>query len=142
MLSKPGARPEQLSHPAEMQHIPPPILLLLFCLPSALNNILLGQSFPDAVDALFRDEPDFWNGISILRDAWLRDFQNLTSEMKMFNVSGMSALHIAAGIEAVELVSVLVSKCGKEALTWTSDDQITAVSYLLCLGVLQADHIV
>lgn len=101
----------------------------------------LGGSFPDAVDELFRDEPDFWRGVSVLRDAWLRDLAVLTSEMKTFNVNGMSALHIAAGIEAAELVSVLVSKCGKEALSWTSDDGITAVSRPDCLCASHADLI-
>ena len=89
----------------------------------------LSQGFADVNDVLFNEDPDFWDGDveSHLRDAWLQDFQALTPELKGLNTSGMSPLHVAAAIEAPDLVSVLVSKCGKSALAWKSHDGLTAV---------------
>lgn len=90
----------------------------------------LSEGFPDVVDELFQEDPEFWNGsaASPLREAWLKSFQYLTAELKGLNTSGMSPLHVAAGIEAADLVAVLVGKCGVQALTWASDDGLTAVS--------------
>lgn len=90
----------------------------------------LSEAFSNVVDDLFEDEPNFWSGESPVREAWLRDFQIVTSELKGLETRGMSTIHVAAGIEAVDLVSVLVSKCGKESLAWTSDDGLTPVSII------------
>lgn len=88
----------------------------------------LSEAFSDVVDDLFDDDPEFWSGESAVREAWLRDFQIVTSELKGLNTKGMSAVHVAAGVEAPDLVSVLVSKCGTQSLGWISDDGLTAVS--------------
>ncbi|KAK5115752.1 hypothetical protein LTR62_000841 [Meristemomyces frigidus] len=87
----------------------------------------LGEGFPDVAHELCDDDPDFWGHESKLRDSWLADFRKLTTDLKDVDTSGMSALHIAAGIGANELVSILVDRNGKAALTWTNDQGMTAL---------------
>ena len=91
----------------------------------------LSEGFPDVAQELCEDDPGFWDLESGLRNGWLKDFQTLTTDLKDLNTSGMSALHVAAGIGANQLVSILVSRSGKSALSWTSDDGMTAVGYFL-----------
>jgi hypothetical protein len=88
----------------------------------------LSQGFPDAVQELFEDDPDFWGGHSTTRDRWLEDFQLLTTNFKELNTSGMSTLHVAAGIGANDLVSILMDRNGKQSCSWTNTDGMTAVS--------------
>lgn len=91
----------------------------------------LGEGFPDVAQELCDDDPDFWGQSSSLRDAWLGDFRRFATGLKDLNTSGMSALHVAAGIGATELVSILVARNGASALSWTNDEGMTAVSLLL-----------
>ncbi|KAM3415734.1 hypothetical protein BST61_g9247 [Cercospora zeina] len=86
----------------------------------------LSEGFPDVAHDLYEDDPDFWGQSSNLRSAWLREYQILTTDFKDLDTRGMSALHIAAGIGAKELVSILVGKNGKSALSWKSEDGMTA----------------
>lgn len=89
----------------------------------------LSEGFPDVAQVLCEDDPEFWGGdASLLRTGYLTDFQLLTADLKGLNTGGMSALHVAAGIGAGELVSVLVRKYGDRSLAWTDQDGMTAVS--------------
>lgn len=88
----------------------------------------LGEGFPDAAQELCEDDPDFWGKESGLRNAWLNDFRVLNTDLRSLNVNGLSALHVAAGIGANELVTVLVTRYGRAALSWRSGDGMTAVS--------------
>ena len=54
----------------------------------------LSEGFPDAAQELFEDDPDFWGQTSRLRDAWLKDFQIMTTDLKDLNTNGVSALHV------------------------------------------------
>jgi len=94
----------------------------------------LSEGFPDVAEELCEDDPNFWGRQSSLRDRWLEDFKAFSTDLKTVNTSGMSALHVAAGIGAAELVSILVSRYGTEALSWTSDDGMTAVSRFTISG--------
>ncbi|GIZ38925.1 hypothetical protein CKM354_000232400 [Cercospora kikuchii] len=87
----------------------------------------LSEGFADVAHDLCEDDPDFWGQDSNLRSAWLREYQTLTTDFKDIETRGMSALHIAAGIGAKELVSILVGKNGKSALAWKSEDGMTAL---------------
>ncbi|KAK5691254.1 hypothetical protein LTR17_025749 [Elasticomyces elasticus] len=87
----------------------------------------LSESFPDVARELCEDDPDFWGQESELRSQWLREFQDLTTTLTELNTSGMSALHVAAGIGANELVSFLVDRNGEAALFWTNDEGMTAL---------------
>ncbi|KAK3669911.1 hypothetical protein LTR78_010222 [Recurvomyces mirabilis] len=87
----------------------------------------LGEGSPDAAQTLCEDDPDFWGFRSSLRDTWLTDFRTLTTDLKDIDTSGMSALHIAAGIGANELVSMLVDRNGATALAWTNPQGLTAL---------------
>jgi hypothetical protein len=87
----------------------------------------LSEGFPDAVQELFEDDPDFWGGHSTTRGRWLKDFQSLTTNFKDLNTSGMSTLHVAAGVGANDLVSLLIDRNGKESSSWTNTDGMTAV---------------
>ncbi|KAK4573996.1 hypothetical protein LTR86_001757 [Recurvomyces mirabilis] len=87
----------------------------------------LGEGSPDAAQTLCEDDPDFWGFRSSLRDTWLTDFRTLTTDLKDIDTSGMSALHIAAGIGANELVSMLVDRNGATALAWTNHQGLTAL---------------
>jgi hypothetical protein len=91
----------------------------------------LGEGFPDVAQELCDDDPNFWGLSSGLRNAWLKEFQLLTPDLKDLKTSGMSALNVAAGIGAKELVTLLVNRNGLSALSWTSDYGMTAVSYSL-----------
>lgn len=88
----------------------------------------LSEGFPDVAQELCEDDPDFWGRTSRLRNAWLKDFQVLTNDLKDLKTSGISALHVAAGIGAKELVSILVKRNGPSALSWTSNEGMTPVS--------------
>jgi hypothetical protein len=97
----------------------------------------LSQGFPDAVQELSEDDPDFWGGHSTTRDRWLEDFQLLTTNFgKDLNISGMSTLHVAAGIGANDLVSILIDRNGKESSAWTNTDGMTAVSASLSRAIV------
>ena len=87
----------------------------------------LSEGFPDVAQELCDDDPDFWGLASRLRNAWLKDFQLLTTDLKDVDTDGMSALHVAAGIGAKELVSILVNNNGASSLSWTNDTGMTAV---------------
>lgn len=87
----------------------------------------LGEGLPDVAQELYDDDPGFWGQKSSLRDAWLVDFRKFKSDLQDLNTNGMSALHIAAGIGATELVSILVGRNGASSLAWTNDKGITAV---------------
>jgi hypothetical protein len=88
----------------------------------------LSEGFPDAVQELFEDDPGFWGGSSAIRDRWLEDFRVLSTNFKELNTRGMSTLHVAAGIGANDLVSILIDKNGKASSSWTNTDGMTAVS--------------
>lgn len=88
----------------------------------------LSEGFADVAQVLYEDDPGFWGLQSELRDRWLADFHTLTTDLKDLSVAGMSALHVAAGIGAKELVSTLLQKSGPQALAWTTQDGKTAVS--------------
>ena len=87
----------------------------------------LSEGFQDVAVELCDLDPDFWGRDSSLRSGWLKDFQTFTTDLRDLNTSGMSALHVAAGIGANELVSILVDRHGQVALSWTNDDGMTAV---------------
>ncbi|KAH9826336.1 Ankyrin repeat domain-containing protein 17 [Teratosphaeria destructans] len=87
----------------------------------------LSQGFPDVVQELCDDDPDSWGRTARLRNAWLKDYQTLTADLNDVNTGGMSALHVAAAIGAKELVALLVGRNGASALSWTSDDGVTAL---------------
>jgi hypothetical protein len=87
----------------------------------------LSEGFPDAVQELFEHDLEFWGGQSTTRDRWLEDFQSRTTHFKDLNTSGMSTLHVAAGIGAIDLVSILIDRNGKESSSWTNTDGMTAV---------------
>lgn len=87
----------------------------------------LSEGFPDVAQELYEDDPGFWGLESKLRTWWLRDFQTLTTDLKELNVAGMSALHVAAGIGATEVVSTLLGRNGVQSLAWTNLDGLTAV---------------
>lgn len=89
----------------------------------------LSEASQDAARALCDEDPGFWGQTSSLRDAWLKDFQILTNDLKNLSTDGFSALHVAAGIGANELVTELVNRHGHQSLSWTSDEGLTAVSY-------------
>lgn len=90
----------------------------------------LSEGFPDVVQDLCKDDPDFFiSQSSKLRDSWLGDFAALTSDLNdIESTRGMSALHVAAGIGANELVSILIGQIGKSALSWQCNNGMTAVS--------------
>jgi len=88
----------------------------------------LSEGFPDAVQELVDDDPDFWGGQSSTRDRWLADFRSLTTNFKDLNTHGMSTLHVAAGIGANDLVSILINRNGDNSSSWTNTDGMTAVS--------------
>jgi hypothetical protein len=90
----------------------------------------LSEGFPDAVQELFEDDPDFWGGNSIARNGWLEDFRSLTTNFKELNTHGMSTLHVAAGIGANDLVSILIDRNGEDSSSWTNIDGMTAVGSL------------
>ena len=90
----------------------------------------LSEGFPDAVQELCNDDPDFWGGQSVTRDGWLADFRSLTTNFKDLNTKGMSTLHVAAGIGANDLVAILIDRNGEESSSWTNTDGMTAVSLL------------
>lgn len=99
----------------------------------------LSEAFPDVAQELCEDDPGFWGQASSLRDAWLKDYQVLTNDLKDLNTNGISALHVAAGIGANELMSVLVSRNGHQSLGWTSDEGMTAVSHATPSELYHAD---
>jgi hypothetical protein len=86
----------------------------------------LSEAFPDAVQDLCEDDPEFWTGQSVVREAWLKGFQKLTSDLKDFKTDGMSTLHVAAGMGANDLASILVTRC-KALSSWKNVDGMTAV---------------
>lgn len=88
----------------------------------------LSGGFPDVVHELCEEDGDFWGKTSHLRDLWLEEFCETTPDLKDLTSEGMSALHIAAGIGAGELLSLLVDNNGRESLAWTSVDGSTPVS--------------
>jgi hypothetical protein len=88
----------------------------------------LSEAFSDAVQELVDDDPDFWGGQSATRDRWLADFRSLTTDFKDLNTRGMSTLHVAAGIGANDLVSILIDRNGENSSSWTNTDGMTAVS--------------
>lgn len=90
----------------------------------------LSEAPPDAGQELYEDDPNFWGLHSDLRNEWLRDFQVLTSDLRELDVVGMSALHVAAGMGAKEVVSTLLSRNGEAALSWINEAGTTAVSSL------------
>lgn len=93
----------------------------------------LSEAFPDAVQELFDDDLDFWGGQSSIRDKWLQDFCTLTTNFKDIRTDGMSTLHVAAGIGANDLLSILIDRNGRESSSWTNTDGMTAVSNLTFL---------
>jgi hypothetical protein len=88
----------------------------------------LSEAFPDAVQDLCEDDPAFWTGQSVLRDGWLKNFQKLTNDLKDFKTDGMSTLHVAAGIGANDLTSILLNRC-KALSSQENADGMTAVSF-------------
>lgn len=88
----------------------------------------LSEAFPDAVQELFDDDLDFWGGQSSIREKWLQDFSTLTTNWKDIKTSGMSTLHVAAGMGANDLVSILIDKNGEVSSSLTNADGMTAVS--------------
>lgn len=88
----------------------------------------LSEAFPDAVQELFDDDLDFWGGQSSIREKWLQSFCSLTTNFKDINTDGMSTLHVAAGMGANDLVSILIDRNGKVSSSWTNTDGMTAVS--------------
>ncbi|PIB00567.1 Ankyrin repeat domain-containing protein 17 [Cercospora beticola] len=92
----------------------------------------LSEGGPDAAQELCEDDPDFWGQSSSLRSAWLREYQLLTTDLRELDTRGMSALHIAAGIGAKELVSILVRRNSTAALSWKSNDGMTALHTAAC----------
>lgn len=91
----------------------------------------LSEGLPDVAQALYDEDPDFWGKESRVRSIWLQDFQATTSVLKDLNLSGMSALHIAAGVGAKEMVATIVRRVGTSALSWVGDEGTTAVSVTL-----------
>jgi hypothetical protein len=90
----------------------------------------LGKAPPGVVQELYQLNRDFWGSKSGLHGSWLKDFQSLTSGLKDLNVAGMSALHVAAAIGANEVVTILVQQNGRSALSWKSEEGVTAVRLL------------
>ncbi|QIW94960.1 hypothetical protein AMS68_000478 [Peltaster fructicola] len=82
---------------------------------------------PDTMQELFGDDPNFWGNTSELRNRWLAGFQVLSADLKDLSADGMSALHIASGIGAEKLVSLLVDKNGKASLEWKDHAGMTAL---------------
>lgn len=88
----------------------------------------LGEGFPDAVHELCEGDPSFWAGESLIRNRWLGDFKVRKPDFKDLSTGGMSTLHVAVGIGANDLVSILVHRYGE--LLWSQEnaDGMTAVS--------------
>jgi hypothetical protein len=95
----------------------------------------LSEGFPDAVQELFEDDPEFWGGSSAIRDRWLEDFRVLSTNFKELNTRGMSTLHVAAGIGANDLVSILIDKNGKASSSWANTDGMTAASSFALISI-------